>query len=36
MNTLKQVSGFAAGTYVHTAEGWTPIEDIKVGDMVLS
>lgn len=36
MNTLKQASGFAAGTFVHTAEGWTPIQDVKVGDMVLS
>lgn len=36
MNTLKQTSGFAAGTFVHTAEGWTPIQYVKVGDMVLS
>lgn len=29
-------SGFAAGTLVHIAEGWTPIQDVKAGDMVLS
>ena len=27
---------FAAGTLVHTEQGWTPIQDIKVGDLVLS
>lgn len=29
-------SGFAAGTLVHTKEGLMPIEQIKVGDYVLS
>lgn len=29
-------SGFAAGTLVHTDKGLLPIEQIKVGDMVLS
>lgn len=29
-------SGFAAGTLVHTDQGLVPIEQIKVGDMVLS
>ena len=29
-------SGFAAGTLVHTEKGLVPIQDIKVGDMVLS
>ncbi|MDN5624876.1 MAG: hypothetical protein L0G96_17195, partial [Acinetobacter sp.] len=27
---------FAAGTLVHTEQGWTPIQEIKVGDLVLS
>lgn len=30
------VSGFVAGTLVHTDKGLVPIEKIKVGDMVLS
>lgn len=34
--TLKIESGFAAGTLVHTDQGLVPIEQIKVGDMVLS
>lgn len=29
-------SGFVAGTLVHTQEGLKPIEQIKVGDYVLS
>lgn len=29
-------NGFAAGTLVHTDKGKVPIQDIKVGDMVLS
>lgn len=29
-------SGFAVGTLVHTDKGLVPIQDIKVGDMVLS
>lgn len=29
-------SGFVAGTLVHTDKGLVPIQDIKVGDMVLS
>lgn len=32
----KNVSGFVAGTLVHTDKGLVPIQDIKVGDMVLS
>jgi hypothetical protein len=28
--------GFCAGTLVHTDKGLVPIEQIKVGDMVLS
>ncbi|TEU30217.1 polymorphic toxin-type HINT domain-containing protein [Alkanindiges illinoisensis] len=34
--TLKIESGFAAGTLVHTDQGLVPIEQIKVGDRVLS
>ena len=30
------MSGFAAGTLVHTKDGLRPIEQIKVGDSVLS
>jgi transcription-repair coupling factor (superfamily II helicase) len=30
------VSGFVAGTLVHTEKGLVPIEQLKVGDMVLS
>lgn len=30
------ISGFVAGTLVHTDKGLVPIEQIKVGDMVLS
>ena len=33
---MPQSSGFAAGTLVHTKEGLVPIEQIKVGDWVLS
>ena len=29
-------TGFVAGTLVHTDKGLIPIQDIKVGDMVLS
>lgn len=29
-------SGFVAGTLVHTDKGLVPIQDVKVGDMVLS
>ena len=29
-------SGFVAGTLVHTDQGLVPIQDIKVGDLVLS
>lgn len=36
-NNLKKASqGFVAGTLVHTKEGLVPIEQIKVGDYVLS
>jgi hypothetical protein len=30
------MNGFTAGTLVHTDKGLTPIEQINVGDMVLS
>ena len=30
------MNGFAAGTLVHTDKGLVPIQDIKVGDLVLS
>ena len=33
---MKQEQGFVAGTLVHTDKGLVPIEQIKVGDMVLS
>jgi hypothetical protein len=33
---IKQLGCFVAGTLVHTQEGLKPIEDIKVGDYVLS
>ena len=33
---MKNAGGFAAGTLVHTDQGLIPIEQIKVGDMVLS
>lgn len=29
-------TGFAAGTLVHTDKGLVPIQDIKVGDLILS
>lgn len=32
----KNVSGFVAGTLVHTDKGLLPIQDIKVGDLILS
>jgi hypothetical protein len=28
--------GFCAGTLIHTDQGLVPIQDIKVGDLVLS
>ncbi|HNE92343.1 MAG TPA: Hint domain-containing protein, partial [Agitococcus sp.] len=30
------ISGFVAGTLVHTDKGLVPIEQLQVGDMVLS
>lgn len=36
LNAFEADACFAAGTLVHTQEGLKPIEDIKVGDMVLS
>ncbi|AWL30482.1 hypothetical protein DJ533_08815 [Acinetobacter defluvii] len=33
---MKKNSGFVAGTLVHTNKGLVPIQEIKVGDMVLS
>jgi len=33
---MSDISGFVAGTLVHTDQGLVPIEEIKVGDMVLS
>lgn len=30
------MTGFVAGTWVHTDKGLVPIQDIKIGDMVLS
>jgi intein/homing endonuclease len=37
INLKKEVpNGFVAGTLVHTKEGLIPIEDIRVGDWVLS
>jgi hypothetical protein len=35
-NNGQQMGGFVAGTLVHTKEGMKPIEQIKVGDYVLS
>ncbi|WP_379544673.1 hypothetical protein [Psychrobacter sp. R86515] len=32
----KNVPGFVAGTLVHTDKGLVPIQDIKVGDLILS
>ena len=34
--TIERVSGFVAGTLVHTIDGLKPIEQIQVGDLVLS
>ncbi len=31
-----QEAGFAAGTWIHTARGLVPIEDIQVGDLVMT
>lgn len=36
LSKIDNNGGFAAGTLVHTDKGYTPIQDIKVGDMVLS
>lgn len=36
MNTQSLNRGFVAGTLVHTDKGLVPIQNIKVGDMVLS
>lgn len=36
IRSLRGPSGFAAGTPVHTREGLRPIEDVAVGDWVLS
>ena len=36
LNDFEAGACFAAGTLVHTQDGLKPIEDIKVGDMVLS
>lgn len=36
MNTQNLNSGFVAGTLVHTDKGLVSIQDVKVGDMVLS
>jgi hypothetical protein len=33
---MNNTSGFVAGTLVHTDNGLVPIQDIKIGDMVLS
>lgn len=33
---MNKNSGFVAGTLVHTDKGLVPIQDIKVGDIVLS
>ena len=32
----EDVSGFVAGTLIHTDKGLVPIQDIKVGDLILS
>ena len=34
--TIERLSGFVAGTLVHTIDGLKPIEQIQVGDLVLS
>ncbi len=36
MEQIQMNSGFVAGTLVHTDKGLVPIQDIKVGDRVLS
>lgn len=36
MIQFDQQSGFVAGTLVHTDKGLVPIQDIKIGDMVLA
>lgn len=36
MKILNNQSGFVAGTLVHTDQGLVPIEQLKVGDLVLS
>ncbi|HNL79384.1 MAG TPA: polymorphic toxin-type HINT domain-containing protein, partial [Agitococcus sp.] len=36
MSKEVSASGFVAGTLVHTDKGLVPIEQLKVGDMVLS
>ena len=37
MNNMdKDFSGFTAGTLVHTETGLVPIEQLKIGDKVLS
>ena len=36
MNNSKNNSGFVAGTLIHTQTGLKPIEQIQVGDFVLS
>lgn len=33
---MKDFTGFVAGTLVHTKSGLVPIEQLKVGDLVLS
>lgn len=33
---MKNTSGFVAGTLVHTKDGLKPIQEIKVGDLILS
>ena len=30
------INGFMKGTLVETEEGWTPIDELKVGDWVMS
>lgn len=30
------INGFMKGTLVETEEGWTPIDELKVGDFVMS
>lgn len=36
LSKIDNNGGFAAGTLVHTDKGLVPIQDIKIGDMVLS